>query len=119
MDQVLHEAPPLFHRDIRWPNVIRRLDDPQKWFIIDWDDADSPPTRAQSHFKRSTHSPNVFVDGHGAEVDIWSVGELIVQCRALNISLALQDLGKWMQAVTVPSAGEALAKIKEYQSSCY
>jgi hypothetical protein len=25
--QILHQEPPLFHRDIRWANVIRRADD--------------------------------------------------------------------------------------------
>lgn len=114
LEQVLHTSPPLFHRDIRWPNVIRCLDDMQRWFLIDWEDAAAPPTTAQSHFDSRTHSPHVFTDGHGAEVDIWGVGELIVQCEALDISSELRSLGKWMQGSTAPSAQEALAKIKEF-----
>lgn len=49
-------------------------------------------------------------------MDIWGVGELIVQCGALDISSELLDVGKWMQA-SAPSAQEALAKIKMYQLS--
>jgi len=116
--QVLHHAEhPVFHRDIRWPNVVRYLDNPKKWFMIDWEDAATAPTKAQSHFDSSTHSPRIFVDGHGAEVDIWGVGELILQCGALDMTSELRDLGKWMQDLTAPSAREALRKIKDYQLS--
>ena len=85
--------------------------------MIDWEDAALPPTKAQSHFARTTHSPGVFTDGHGAEVDMWSVGELILRCGALDVSLELQNIGKWMQGLIAPSAQEALAKVKGYQSS--
>ena len=114
LEQVLHRDPPLFHRDIRWPNVIRSLDDPQAWFIIDWEDAAALPTKAQIHFDRSSHSPDVFTDGHGAEVDIWSVGELIVQCHGLDVSQELRRLGEWMKGPIAPTAQEALRRIKDY-----
>ncbi|KAN0080641.1 hypothetical protein V8E54_003845 [Elaphomyces granulatus] len=114
---VLHKEPQVFHRDIRWPNVIKSLENPQNWFLIDWEDAAAPPTIAPSHFSRKTHSPKVFTDGHGAEVDIWGVGELIVRCGILGLSLELLDLGKWMQGEKAPTSGEALAKMKEYRSS--
>ncbi|GJJ15307.1 hypothetical protein Clacol_009583 [Clathrus columnatus] len=110
--QVIH-AIPLFHRDIRWPNVIRRLENHNKWFLIDWEDAGTPPTLAQRNFTRKTLSPAIFVDGHGAEVDIWGVGGLILQCEGLNISSELRDPGKWMQEAPVPSAQEALTKVKD------
>ena len=116
---VLHKEPQMFHRDIRWPNVIKSLENPQNWFLIDWEDAAAPPTVASSHFNRKTHSPKAFTDGHGAEVDIWGVGELIIRCGILCISLELLGLGKWMQGDKAPTAGEALAKMKEYQSSRY
>lgn len=73
---------------------MHRLEDPQKWFIIDWDGADSPPTTAQSHFDHGTHSPCVFTDGHGGEADIWGVGNLILSCEALDISEELRELGR-------------------------
>ncbi len=69
LEQVLHQEPPVFHRDLRWPNVVRRLDGQHQWFVIDWEDASAAPTQAQSHFNRETHSPKVFGHGHGAEVD--------------------------------------------------
>jgi hypothetical protein len=71
--QVLHQAPPLLHRDIRWPNIIRRLDNPQEWFLVDWEEAAGLPTKAPLHFSKEDHSPRIFSDGHGAEVDIWGV----------------------------------------------
>ncbi|KAF8630512.1 hypothetical protein AX17_005404 [Amanita inopinata Kibby_2008] len=46
----LHKDAPLFHRDLCWPNVMRSLDNPQAWFIIDWEDTGAPPTKALSHF---------------------------------------------------------------------
>ncbi|KAI9455635.1 hypothetical protein HD554DRAFT_267293 [Boletus coccyginus] len=115
--EVLHEEPSILHRDIRWPNVMRRLEDRLKWFIVDWEDAVLAPGTAEPHFEQSTHSPRVFVDGHGTEVDIWGVGGLIMDCEALDISSQLKDLGRWMQGSSAPSAREALDKIKEYISS--
>jgi len=53
----------------------------------------TPPTKAQSSFSREIHSPDVFQDGHGAEVDIWGIGYLIKTCEALDISLDLRALG--------------------------
>ena len=64
---VLHEEPQVFHRDIRWPNIIQA---PERLFLIDWEDAAVPPTIAPSNFDRETHSPKGFIDDHGAEVDV-------------------------------------------------
>ncbi|GJJ06718.1 hypothetical protein Clacol_000914 [Clathrus columnatus] len=116
--QVIH-AIPLFHRDIRWPNVMRRLDDDNRWFLIDWEDAASPPTFAQPSFAHETHSPTIFVDGHGAEVDMWGVGGLILRCEGLDVSSELRELGRWLQAVPAPSAQEALNKVKELTVRTY
>ena len=116
-EQVLHGEPTCLHRDIRWPNVMRHLDNKQKWFIIDWGDAAMLGScTAQSHFEWRTHSPRVFVDGHGTEVDIWGVGGLILDCGALDISSELRGLGEWMRGSAPPSAEEALDKILQYQS---
>jgi hypothetical protein len=76
--QVMHAEPQLiFHRDIRWPNVVKCADDPRKWILIDWDDAATPPTPAATHFDKRCHPPAVFKDNHGPEVDLWAVGRLI------------------------------------------
>ena len=96
---------------------MRRLDGQHQWFVIDWEDASTAPTQAQSHFDRETHSPNVFSDGHGAEVDIWGVGTLISQCGSLYISEELQRLGERMRSVTPPSAEEALTEVKKFSNS--
>ena len=111
----MHCDPPLFHRDIRWPNVIQRLDDAEKWFIIDWDDASFTPTIARPDFERSNHSPSVFTDGHGAEVDIWGVGELILTCMVLDVSEELRELGRRMKQGERVTAQKALSDIKKYQ----
>jgi hypothetical protein len=113
---VLHEEPQVFHRDIRWPNIIQA---PERLFLIDWEDAAVPPTIAPSNFDRETHSPKVFIDGHGAEVDVWSVGGLIVQSGILSLSSGLLDLGRYMQSETLPTASESLAIVNEYRSSRY
>ena len=88
---MIHDIP-FYHRDLRWNNVIRRFEDPSKWLLIDWEDAAAPPTKAQNDFSRSSHSPAVFEDGHGAEVDIWGVGNLLVTCTAV-IPASLRLLG--------------------------
>ncbi|TFK23108.1 hypothetical protein FA15DRAFT_705765 [Coprinopsis marcescibilis] len=93
----LHKIP-LYHRDIRPDNVIRRVDNPSLWFLIDWEDASGPETAARPDFATETHSPDVFHDGHGAEVDIWGVGLLIENCAApvslpVAAALSLASLG--------------------------
>ena len=114
LEQVLHQEPPVFHRDLRWPNVVRRLDSQHQWFVIDWEDASGVPTQAQPHFNHETHSSKVFSDGHGADVDIWGVGTLISQCGSLYISEELRRLGEWMRSAMPPSAREALNAVKNY-----
>jgi hypothetical protein len=92
---------PLYHRDIRWENIIRLpQDNPSKWVLIDWDDAGSPPTQAALHLEKSNHAPEVFKNNHGAEVDIWSVGRLIIEAKTfiLAISANVSELGRWMQS---------------------
>ncbi|KAI6145599.1 hypothetical protein BKA82DRAFT_995780 [Pisolithus tinctorius] len=89
----LHHIP-LYHRDIRWSNVIRTIDDRSKWILIGWDDAAVPPTQALSFAReREHHSPAIFRDGHGEEVDIWAVGRLIRTCTAADVSVQMRRLG--------------------------
>ncbi|KAI9463172.1 hypothetical protein HD554DRAFT_2125292 [Boletus coccyginus] len=90
---------------------MRRLEDRLKWFIIEWEKSVLAPGAAELHFEQSTHSPRMFVDGHGTEVDIWGVGGLIIDYRALDISSQLKVLGRWVQGSSAPSA---LDKIKQY-----
>ena len=37
------------------------------------------PTRAAPHLGHATHAPEVFKEDHKGEVDIWSVGKLVVE----------------------------------------
>lgn len=115
--QGLHQHPTIIHQDIRWPNVIRALDNDQHWFLIDWDDAAFPPAKAQVHFIRTNHSPRIFEDGHGPEVDIWGVGELIISSFAVDVSQELLNIGRQMKDDQTLSATQALKLVANYQSS--
>ncbi|KAF8586390.1 hypothetical protein K439DRAFT_964937 [Ramaria rubella] len=90
---VLHEIP-IFHRDIRWANIIQNTENPRKWILIDWEDAATPPTKGDPHFSTSEHSPRIRDDNHGAEVDIWGVGHLITSSTAADLSSEFKALGK-------------------------
>jgi hypothetical protein len=105
----------LFHRDIRWPNVILSPQDSTKWFLIDWDDASTSPTRAATHLDPSLHSPAVFLDNHGAEVDIWSMGKLIADACTFvpNISETMVDIGTEMVEGLIGTASQAQARIRQ------
>ncbi|THU85684.1 hypothetical protein K435DRAFT_384769 [Dendrothele bispora CBS 962.96] len=107
----------IFHRDIHWPNVIRRKDDSSQWFLIDWEDAQEAPTKALKHFASDSHSARVFQDGHGGEVDIWGVGHLIMESGVIGLSHEVRELGLWMKEKS-PSAEEAWTKLERYKRSC-
>jgi hypothetical protein len=112
---IMHDGPdPVFHRDIRWPNIIRRVDEPRKWFLIDWDDASTLPTYAAKDLREGEHSPRVFADGHGAEVDVWAVGKLFLDAStfASPLSPAMVAIGKRMREDETMSAQQALTEIK-------
>ena len=109
---ILHSHPPISHRHIRWPNVIKSLHE-RKWLLIDWDDAATPPTtKVPSHWDKNTYSPRAFVDEHGEEVDIWAAGNLILTARIFGLSSELLVLAEWMMNEPVPSANEAFKMIK-------
>ena len=111
----MHADPdPVFHRDIRWPNNIRTVHEPRKWFLIDWEDASMLPTHATNHLKKREHSPRVFADGHGAEVDTWAVGSLFLDAGtfASPLSDAMVSIGKRMIKDETMSAKQALMEIK-------
>jgi hypothetical protein len=88
---VIHDIP-FYHHDIRWNNVIHRIDDLTIWFLIDWEDAASSPTTTQKDFRCSSHSPAIFQDCHGAEVDIWAVGHLITTCFRKSQVIRMQTM---------------------------
>jgi len=110
---VLHSNPdPIFHRDIRWPNVMQQVADHTKWFLIDWEDASAAPTRAAPKLKSYTHAPQVFKDGHGAEVDIWGVGKLIMMNPISGLPPSLLDLGSRMINGKIVTAAQGLKELR-------
>jgi hypothetical protein len=119
----MHGGDPIFHRDICWSNVIQKANGnkPSKWFLIDFDDAVSPPTFAAMHLAKETHAPEVFHDDHGGEVDVWGVGHLIDYAARLSVGLSaeIMDVGKWMQSGTTsrPTAWQAYERIKTLANS--
>jgi serine/threonine protein kinase len=117
--KVMHEEPkPIFHRDIRWANIIRHADDPTRWLLIDWEDAATPPTIAAMHLHKSSHAPTVFLDNHGPEVDVWAVGMLIIERSRdlLRLPSYFRVLGETLQSGTL-SALEALERVKVLKES--
>ncbi|CAG8587668.1 5869_t:CDS:2 [Ambispora leptoticha] len=72
----LHEIG-IMHRDLRWDNVLKFIDQ-DKWFIIDFDDAcHTPSSTPNTLLARDNHAPDIFQPYHNESVDIWSVGYLI------------------------------------------
>ena len=65
------------HRDVRWDNVLKKIDK-DRWFIIDFDDACfSPSSTPNKELSYQSHAPEIFEGFHDTSVDIWSVGYLI------------------------------------------
>lgn len=116
---VLHDDnDPIYHRDIRWDNIIRRYDDPSKWFLIDWDDATEYPSSPADHLTKEEHAPEVFISNHRGEVDIWSVGKLIKNASIwiTNLSEKITEFGDLLlskESKNRPSAKKALKKFKK------
>jgi hypothetical protein len=113
----MHSSPhPVYHRDIRGPNVIKRPDG-KGWFLIDWSNASMTPTRGVTHLKESEHSERVRQDNHGAEVDIWGIAQYMitlasrVTCQIANPDAVQQMARRWMADITT-TATSALDEIK-------
>jgi len=113
----MHSSPdPVYHRDIRVPNIMKTFDG-QKWFLIDWSDASTAPTCGVTHLKESEHSPRVREDNHGAEVDIWGIAKYMeelasrVTCRIAQPQDVQQMARRWMTDLGT-SAASALDEIK-------
>ena len=91
---------------------MQSIADPNKWFLIDWEDAAIAPTKAAPNLRREIHAPQVFEDGHGAEVDIWGVGKLIATAGVPDLSENLLSLGQRMVDGSVVSAEQGLTELK-------
>ena len=73
-----------------------------------------PPTKAKPSSAALTHSPAIFEDGYGAEVDIWAVGYLIKTYMILDISRALRALGGRICKESHMSAAEVLSLVQTH-----
>ena len=60
---------------------------------------------------RAEHSSKVHGDNHGADVDIWGVGRLMVTARLRNVTPALKDLRRRMISGHVLNAEQGLKEI--------
>lgn len=87
---------------------MRSITDQKKWFLIDWEDAAIAPTKAAPELRPEIHAPQVFQDGHGAEVDIWGVGKLISTANIHNLPANLLSLGQKMVQGSIVSAEQGL-----------
>src|SRR5271170_6800407 len=109
----MHSRPnPVYHRDIRRPNIMRTIDG-QGWFLIDWCDASMTPTFAATNLKAAEHSPRVRQNDHGAEVDIWGVAKYMEDlasrpsCRIAKPAKVQEMARRWIADITT-SAEAAL-----------
>ncbi|CAI2188031.1 20336_t:CDS:2 [Funneliformis geosporum] len=112
---VLHGGnEPIFHQDIQWPNIIKLPGELLKWILIDWDDTDRPLTRPANHLGRDNHTPEVFEEDHGGEVDIWSIGRLIIEVNKwiMGLSQSIVDIGVTIQSNNRPNAHDALEFVR-------
>lgn len=111
------EPNPIYHRDIRWLNVVRSAEDSSKWFLIDLEDSASPPTLAATHLDELSHCPSVFQNNHGSEVDVWGVGMLIKEFSGslLYFPQELLMLATIMQSgtLTAAQARESLQRVAQ------
>ena len=95
--------------------MIQSITDQTKWFLIDWEDAAIAPTTAAPNLRPGTHAPQVFNDGHGAEVDIWGVGKLIATAAVRGLPENLLLLGRKMVNGLILSAEQGLEEMKGFQ----
>ena len=109
---MLHDGDPIYHRDIRWQNVTRSITNSSWWFVIDIDDSSERPTKAAPTLRADIHSPHVFKDGHGAEVDIEGVGNLIMTADVGGLPGDLLSLGQRLLDGSISSASQGLEESK-------
>ena len=76
------------------------------------------PTRAAKRLNpiSVSYPAAVFTNNHGAEVDIWGVGKLILSCQFLlrvSVSDRLMDIGRQMIEGKIGTATEAQNRIRQ------
>ncbi|CAK5187623.1 unnamed protein product [Aphanomyces euteiches] len=114
------------HRDIRWPNVMKRLD-ANSWFLIDFMDAAKSPQNGSSdfHLTKEEHAPEIFQDNghHTTAVDVWAVGLLIRKSRIDEWNDKGKERTKFLNDLMQedplkrPTAQEALAQLRQLEQA--
>src|SRR5260370_24940634 len=98
----MHAHPPVYHRDIRASNIIKRADG-SGYFLIDWSDASGVLTRGVIHLTEFEHSPRVRHDNHGLEVYIWGIGKCMENWaffKGIAKTEAVQEMAhRWMEDI--------------------
>ena len=108
----MHAEPPVYHRDVRRENIIKRTDS-DDWFLIDFADASTAPTEAAHHLNWENHSPRIQQNGHGAEVDIWGIAHYMCQLlKVVNNRQYVEEMAKRWKGDTALTAETALAEIE-------
>ncbi|CAK4651499.1 unnamed protein product [Aphanomyces euteiches] len=114
------------HRDIRWPNVMKRLD-ANSWFLIDFMDAAKSPQNGSSdcHLTKEEHAPEIFQGNghHTTAVDVWAVGLLIRKSRIDEWNDKGKERTKFLNDLMQedplkrPTAQEALAQLRQLEQA--
>jgi len=105
---------PVYHRDIRWPNIIKSLEC-NEWFLIDWNDASTVPTSPAPHLNQKEHSPKVLQSNHAGEVDIWGAGNYLCEMSKyswVSDPAGVREIGKRWKGDEAITATMALLEIK-------
>ena len=87
--------------------------DRTKWFLVDWDDASTTPTRAPLHLDPDYHSPAAFSDNHESEVHFWGAGKLLDACAFVcGVSTEMIAIGERLVGGQIKMASEALGDVE-------
>lgn len=96
---------------------MQSVPDKSEWFLIDWKDAAFSPTAAAHHLCRTNHCSAVYQNNHGAEVDIWGVGELVFSV-SFHLPESLKKLGRRLKNENC-TAEVALKELEELKRQLY
>ena len=114
------------HNDIRWDNIVQyqadevEADDVEevKYIIIDFDDAftlteGSDLCPALDHLSIEDHSEQSRLEAHGCEVDVWSLGHLLLSKSLTNRHGAVSRVANHIKAnFTSLSADDVVALLE-------
>ena len=114
------------HNDIRWDNIVEyqadelEADDVEevKYIIIDFDDAftltqGSDLCPALGHLSEEDHSEQSRLEAHGCEVDVWSLGHLLLSNSLTNRHRAVSRVANDIKANFASLSADAVVALLE------